>query len=213
VTGSARKKVFVAGLAIFTIASMACALAPTLDVLIGARTVQGIGAAVLVPNSLTLLNHAYDDEKSQRRAVGLWAAGGSLALTASPILGGLLVAAFGWRSVFLVNLPIGGVGLAPTWSQANETPVASDRPVDLPGQAIAVFCLSSLSATLIHGGEAGWNSDWIWSGFAVSLFAPGVHRAANDVPHNRCCRCHFAMIVNSVSCRARGWLLIPPFTG
>src|SRR3984893_15308122 len=89
------KKIFMAGFAIFTVASLACALAPTAPILIAGRAVQGMGAAILVPNSLALLNHAYPDEKERGRAVGIWAAGASLALTAGAVAGGALVA-LGW---------------------------------------------------------------------------------------------------------------------
>jgi sugar phosphate permease len=98
------KKLFLAGFAIFTLASLACALVPTVPSLIGFRAVQGVGAAILVPNSLALLNHAFRDEKERGRAVGFWAAGASLALTAGPFAGGALVALAGWRSIFFVNL-------------------------------------------------------------------------------------------------------------
>src|SRR5579864_2148715 len=112
------KRVFMAGFAIFTSASLACALAPNSLILIVARAVQGLGAAVLVPNSLALLNHAYPDARRRGRAVGIWAAGASLALTAGPLAGGLLIAFVGWRSIFLVNLPIGIAGLWLSWRYA-----------------------------------------------------------------------------------------------
>src|ERR1700721_1073046 len=86
------KRVFMAGFAVFTAASVVCALAPNATLLIVARGVQGLGAAILVPNSLALLNHAYPDERQRGRAVGIWAAGASLALTAGPLAGGGLIA-------------------------------------------------------------------------------------------------------------------------
>src|ERR1700676_5058936 len=98
------KRIFMAGFAVFTAASVACALAPNAAILIAARAVQGLGAAILVPNSLALLSHAYPDEKQRGRAVGIWAAGASLALIAGPLIGGGLIALVGWRSIFLVNL-------------------------------------------------------------------------------------------------------------
>src|SRR5258708_6054908 len=98
---SGAKKIFMLGFIIFTAASLACALAPTTALLIAARGVQGLGAAFLVPNSLALLNHAYPDEKERGRAVGIWAAGASVALTAGPIAGGGLIDLVGWRSIFL----------------------------------------------------------------------------------------------------------------
>src|SRR6201996_6194487 len=109
------KRVFMAGFALFTSASLACALAPHAVPLIAARAVQGVGAAVLVPNSLALLNHAYPDQRARGRAVGIWAAGASLALTAGPFVGGGLIALVGWRSIFLVNLPIGVAGMWMGW--------------------------------------------------------------------------------------------------
>jgi DHA2 family methylenomycin A resistance protein-like MFS transporter len=91
------KRIFMAGFAVFTIASLACALAPTATILIAARAVQGVGAAILVPNSLALLNHAYPEARERGRAVGWWLAGASVALTAGPPVGGVLIAITGWR--------------------------------------------------------------------------------------------------------------------
>src|SRR6267378_1621710 len=115
------KRIFMAGFAVFTAASVACALAPNAAILIAARAVQGLGAAILVPNSLALLSHAYPDEKQRGRAVGIWAAGASLALISGPLLGGGLIALVGWRSIFLVNLPIGLAGLWLSSRYATET--------------------------------------------------------------------------------------------
>src|SRR3954452_8087904 len=109
------KRIFIAGFALFTAASVACALAPSAAILISARCVQGLAAAILVPNSLALLSHAYTDEKARGRAVGIWAAGASLALTAGPFVGGGLIRLGGWRVVFLVDLPIGLAGLWLAW--------------------------------------------------------------------------------------------------
>ena len=115
------KRIFMAGFALFTAASVGCAMAPNATVLIIARCVQGLAAAILVPNSLALLSHAYADDKARGRAVGIWAAGASLALTAGPLVGGALITWIGWRSIFLVNLPIGLGGLWLTWRFADET--------------------------------------------------------------------------------------------
>src|SRR5215467_1217226 len=127
------KRLFMAGFAIFTAASLACALAPTAVILIAARCVQGLAAAILVPNSLALLSHAYADDKARGRAVGFWAAGASLALTAGPFVGGALISLTSWRAIFLVNLPIGLAGLWLTRRFASETPRLSQRELDLPG--------------------------------------------------------------------------------
>src|SRR3984957_19161589 len=130
------KRIFMAGFGLFTLASLACALAPTSGILIASRAVQGVAAAILVPNSLALLNHAYPEQTERGRAVGIWAAGASLALTAGPFLGGVLIALVGWRSIFLVNLPIGLGGLWLTWRYATDT-TRTTRDLDLPGQVAA----------------------------------------------------------------------------
>src|SRR5277367_5519967 len=149
------KRIFMAGFAIFTAASAGCALAPNATTLIAARAVQGLGAAILVPNSLALLSHAYTDERARGRAVGIWAAGASLALTAGPLVGGGLIALIGWRSIFLVNLPIGLAGLWLSWRYASETTRNRQREVDLPGQVLAIAALGCLAGTIIEGGALG----------------------------------------------------------
>jgi DHA2 family methylenomycin A resistance protein-like MFS transporter len=161
------KRVFVCGFAIFVAASLACAMAPALWVLILARLCQGIGAAILVPNSLALLNHAYPDESERHWAVGIWAAGASLSLTAGPLAGGALIALVGWPSIFLINLPVGLVGIWLTSRYADETTRSSARTLDLPGQIIAVLALGALAAAMIEGGQRGWTDKWVLAGFAI----------------------------------------------
>ena len=166
------KKIFMAGFAIFTASSLVCALAPTAALLITARAGQGLGAAILVPNSLALLNHAYPDAKERGRAVGIWAAGASLALTAGPLAGGILIVSLGWRSIFLVNLPIGLVGLWLTWRYATETTFSAQRELDLPGQAFAIAALGCLAGAFIEGGVLGWRNHWVEFGlFAFAVTA------------------------------------------
>jgi MFS transporter, DHA2 family, methylenomycin A resistance protein len=163
------KRMFTAGFAIFTAASLACALAPNASVLIAARGVQGIGAAILVPNSLALLNHAYADEKRRGRAVGIWAAGASLALTAGPLVGGGLIALVSWRSIFLVNLPIGLGGLCLSWLYVTETTQRRQREIDLPGQMAAIAALGCLAGAIIEGGALGWSNAFVMAGFVASM--------------------------------------------
>ena len=166
------KRVFMAGFAIFTGASVGCAVAPNASVLIAARCIQGLAAAILVPNSLALLRHAYRDEKARGRAVGVWAAGASLALTAGPLVGGALIALVGWRSIFLVNLPIGLAGLWLTWRFAGETTSSPQREIDLPGQIAAIAALGSLAGAIIEGGARGWSDPFVIAGFVASaIFA------------------------------------------
>jgi MFS transporter, DHA2 family, methylenomycin A resistance protein len=166
------KRIFMAGFALFTAASAACALAPSAFILIAARCVQGLAAAILVPNSLALLSHAYADEKARGRAVAVWAAGASIALTAGPFVGGALITLVGWRSIFLVNLPIGLAGLWLTWRFAGETSRSPGREIDLPGQIAAIAALGSLAGAIIEGGSLGWENPFVIAGFAAfAVFA------------------------------------------
>jgi DHA2 family methylenomycin A resistance protein-like MFS transporter len=143
------KRVFMAGFAIFTAASVACALAPNATILIAA-------------------SHASPDEKARGRAVGIWAAGASLALTAGPLVGGGLIALVGWRSIFLVNLPIGLAGLWLSWRYASETTRTPQRQIDLPGQTAAIAALGCLAGAIIEGGTLGWSNGFVIAGFVTS---------------------------------------------
>ena len=163
------KRVFMAGFAIFTAASLACGLAPDALTLIMARAVQGLGAAILVPNSLALLSHAYPDDKARGRAVGIWAAGASLALTAGPLVGGSLIALIGWRFIFFVNLPIGLAGLWLTSRYTSETTRSPQHELDLPGQVAAIAALGCLAGAIIEGGALGWDHPAVLAAFASAL--------------------------------------------
>ena len=149
------KRVFVAGFLVFTIASAMCGLAPSLPALIGARALQGVGAAALVPCSLTLLNHAFSDPGARARAVGLWAAGASVALAGGPLIGGLLIASLGWRAIFFINAPIGVAGILITLRWSSETS-RSGGSVDVAGQVAVVIALASLAGATIEGGSRGF---------------------------------------------------------
>jgi DHA2 family methylenomycin A resistance protein-like MFS transporter len=180
------KRVFMAGFAIFTAASVGCALAPNAATLIAARGLQGLGAAILVPNSLALLSHAYPDPKARGRAVGIWAAGASLALTAGPLVGGGLITLIGWRSIFLVNLPVGLAALWLTWRYASETTRSPQREIDLPGQIAAIAALGCLAGAIIEAGAVGWTNPFVIAGFFASvilaiLFVLQERRAAQPM--------------------------------
>jgi MFS transporter, DHA2 family, methylenomycin A resistance protein len=165
------KRIFMAGFAIFTLASLACALSPSTPVLIAARAVQGLGAAILVPNSLALLNHAFPSEQERTRAVGIWLAGASLAFTAGPFTGGALIALANWRAIFLVNLPIGLAALWLSWRYVDETPASPSHKLDLAGQALAITSLGCLAGAIIEAGALGLGNGWVLASFAISAAA------------------------------------------
>jgi DHA2 family methylenomycin A resistance protein-like MFS transporter len=167
------RRVFVAGFVIFTVASLACALSMNAAAVISARAAQGVGAALIVPCSLALLNHACgDDEAARARSVGVWFAAGGVGVTAGPALGGLLVSTFGWQSVFLINLPIGIVGIWLTLSFAEQVnPTPARHGLDLAGQALAMLVLVSLTGAVIESGSLGWRAPLVETGLVLSVVA------------------------------------------
>ena len=144
------RRVYAGGLGLFVAASLACGLAVSPGMLVAARFVQGAGAAVMLPASLAMIRHAHPDPARRTRAIAIWAAAGGAAVAAGPVLGGLLIATLGWRSLFLVNLLIGTAGLAAT-VRAEATPPGAGRRLDLPGQGLSVFALCALTFGLIEG--------------------------------------------------------------
>ena len=156
-----RKRLLIVGTSLFAIASLICALAPSLPILLGARAAQGVGAALLLPNSLALLNAAYSGAK-RGRAVGIWAAAGAAAAAVAPLIGGWLVGTVGWPAIFYINLPlaIGATMLAvPFVSESSESGAGR---TDYAGAFLATVGLGGLtyaltlwSATRQFSGEAG----------------------------------------------------------
>ena len=165
------KRVFIAGFSVFTVASAICGLAPALGVLIAARALQGAGAALLVPCSLTLLNHTYQEPRERSRAIGRWAVGASAALSAGPLVGGVLTATLGWRAIFFINAPVGLTGIFLTARYASETSRSPGRGVDPPGQLTAILCLTLLAAATIRGGADGFGSTTVLAGYAAAAVA------------------------------------------
>ena len=159
--------VFVLGSSVFTAASLLCGLAPLFPVLLLARTVQGIGAALIVPSSMALLRQAFPDAGARARAIGLWAGVGSLAIAGGPVLGGALIASVGWRGVFLINLPFGLLGGWLAWSHAPPPGRAGGGGFDLPGQLIAVVALSLMVGALTEVSAMGWGDPRIAAALSV----------------------------------------------
>ncbi|MFG3157064.1 MFS transporter [Streptomyces sp. NPDC048219] len=177
------RRAYASGVALFTLASLGCALAPGIGVLIGARVVQGIAAAVVMPASLALIRHAYEDARARARAIALWTVGGSVAMAAGPVLGGLLTDGAGWRSVFLLNLPVGAVilGLLVRVERSPRRPTALDGA----GQLTAVLALAALVFAAIEGGHLGWTSRPVLAAAVLAVVsAYAFHRveARHDSP-------------------------------
>ena len=169
------RRAFQWGMAIFALASMGCALAPTAGALDAARAVQGFGAAVMLPNSLALLNHALaHDAAARARGIGYWTAAGSISIALGPVLGGLLVSGVGWPAIFWVNVPLCALGFWLSW-RLDETPTGQDRPpLDIAGQLLATLLLAALIATLIESRTWGIADPRIWAGGVVTLVLGGA---------------------------------------
>jgi DHA2 family methylenomycin A resistance protein-like MFS transporter len=179
------KAVFQVGMALFAISSLACGLAPTTGLLVAARCAQGFGAALAVPASLSLLQAAYPDQATRRRAFGIWGAVAGIAAGAGPVVGGALVSGLGWRSVFFVNVPIGVAGLA---LAARFLPSPPRRPhgTDIAGQLAGVACLAGLTVALIEAGASASASPVVVTGLVVFVVAGAAfiaieHRVASPM--------------------------------
>ncbi len=151
-----RRRMFIAGLGLFTAGSAAAALAPGIGWLVAARAVQGVGAAVLIPLTLTLLSAAVSPER-RGLALGAWGAVGGLAIAIGPLVGGAVVEGASWQWIFWLNVPI-GVALLPTaWARLTESRGTSTR-LDFPGLVLASFGLLGIVLGVVRGNDHGWTS-------------------------------------------------------
>lgn len=151
-----RARLLVAGTLLFAAASILCACAPDLGWLLAGRALQGIGAAVLMPNSLAILGASFSGE-ARGRAIGIWASAGAIMAAVGPVLGGWLIDSVGWRFIFFINLPLaaGAIVLSLVYVRDSHDP---DRPaLDIPGGVLATLALGALTWGLTVGaGRAGW---------------------------------------------------------
>ena len=169
-----RKKIFLLGLVVFTGGSLMAGLAPSLNVLIAGRAVQGLGAAALLPGTLSILTQAFPDPKERAQAIGIWAGVSGMALAAGPIVGGALVDSLGWQSVFFLNIPIGIIAFVVASRVVKETKNPEGRHLDLPGQVLAIVGLGSLTYALIEANNYGWTSPTIVALFATWAIATAL---------------------------------------
>jgi EmrB/QacA subfamily drug resistance transporter len=164
-----RKKMFLTGLAIFTLASLGCGLSGSGSQLIMFRALQGVGAALLMPGTLSILTVTFPPEE-RARAIGLWAGVSGLALALGPTLGGYIVEHGGWETVFFINVPIGVIAFAIAWRTVRESVSEETRHLDLPGLALGTSGLFSLTYGLIEANQRGWGDGLI----VASLVAAAV---------------------------------------
>ncbi|MCX8254842.1 MFS transporter, DHA2 family, methylenomycin A resistance protein [Beijerinckiaceae bacterium RH AL1] len=164
------RKVYLGGLALFALASLACGLAPGAAALIAGRILQGVGAAAMLPASLTLLNHAAGhDAKLRAQAVGWWTAAGSITIAAGPVVGGLVLAVASWRMIFLVNLPVCLLGAVLTLRVPETERRPGGRGFDVLGQILGIVALAALVGAVTEAKPLGIGDPRV-----LALFAAGV---------------------------------------
>jgi len=163
-----RRLLLVVGTSLFAAASLVCALAPSLPILLAARALQGIGAALLLPNSLALLNAAYSGEK-RGRAVGIWAAAGAAAAAVAPLLGGWLVGTVGWPAIFYINLPLALGAILLALRFVTESSDAGAGRTDYAGALLATGGLGGITYALTL-----WSATGRFTNTALATFAAGL---------------------------------------
>ena len=182
------RHVYMAGLAVFTAASALCGAAPSLALLTLGRVLQGMGAALLVPASMALINGACANPQERAAAFGVWAGLGGVAMAAGPLLGGVLIGLVGWRSIFLLNVPVCLAGIFMAARVAPQLRRGAQRRIDLAGQTAAIAALALLNAAIIEAPAYGWHAPLVAGGLvlacaaAIAFVALERHRAQPMLP-------------------------------
>jgi EmrB/QacA subfamily drug resistance transporter len=180
-----RRRVFESGLVLFSLGSLLCALAPSLELLVAFRVVQAIGGSMLNPVALSIIRNVFEDPRERAHAIGVWGAVVGISIALGPVLGGALVDSVGWPAVFLVNVPIGLSALGLTAAFVPESRAGRARRFDPVGQVLVAAALASLTYAIIEGPTSGFTSAEILGVFALSLacFAALVwHELRRDEP-------------------------------
>jgi len=173
-----RRRLFVVGLAVFTLSSLAAGLAGSGGVLIASRAIQGIGAALLMPATLAIIMATFTNVRERNMAIGIWAAVSALALATGPVLGGLISQHLHWGWIFLINVPIGVITFVISMLYVAESRADSAiRRLDLPGLVSSAVALFALTYALIQGNANGWTSPFILGAFALAAVAAAAFLA------------------------------------
>jgi len=167
-----QRRLFLVGMAVFTLSSLAAGLAGSGDVLIASRAIQGIGAALLMPTTLAIIMATFTNIRERSMAIGIWAAVGALALALGPVVGGLISQHLRWGWIFLINVPVGVITFAIAVFYVGESSAESAaRQLDLPGLVTSALALFALTYALIEGNVSGWTAPLILGAFAVAVGA------------------------------------------
>lgn len=164
-----RRRLFLLGLGIFTVASLVAGASGNVELLIAARAVQGLGAALVTPTTLAIISSTFTEPRQRAAAVGIWSGVGALALAVGPLLGGLLSQHASWGWIFYINVPVGAATFAlALWAIPDSFEADAPRTLDRPGIVTSAGALFALTYALIEGGSRGWTSPLILGAFAVA---------------------------------------------
>jgi EmrB/QacA subfamily drug resistance transporter len=166
-----RRRVFQVGLALFTLGSLACSLAPALGWLVTFRALQAIGGSMLNPVAMSIITNTFTDPGERAKAIGVWGGVFGLSMAMGPVVGGALVDSVGWRGVFWVNIPVGIAAIVLTALFVPESRAARGRKPDPFGQILIIIMLGALTYGIIEGPSYGWGSARILVFFAVAVVA------------------------------------------
>jgi len=153
-----RRRVFQCGLALFSLGSLLCALAPSLGMLIAARVLQAIGGSMLNPVAMSIIRNVFVDARERAMAIGVWGAVFGVSMALGPVLGGVLVQISSWRAVFLVNVPVGAIAIVLTALFVPESKAGRARRIDPIGQLLVIVALATLTYGIIDAPRVGWAS-------------------------------------------------------
>ncbi|GHA47931.1 MFS transporter [Streptomyces tauricus] len=162
-----RRKVFMAGLVVFTVGSVLCSLAPNLESLVAFRMIQAVGGSMLNPVAMSIITNTFTDPRERARAIGVWGAVVGISMAAGPLVGGLLVDSVGWRSIFWVNLPVGLAALLLTLRYVPESRAPKARRPDPVGQLLVIALLGSLTYAIIEAPSSGAGKVLVFGGIAL----------------------------------------------
>ena len=166
-----RKRTFVTGLSVFSVASLLCSLAPSVELLVAFRVLQAVGASMMNPVAMSIITNTFTDPRERAQAVGVWGAVFGISMALGPIVGGGLVSSVGWRAIFLINLPVGLAAILLTLRFVPESKAPRPRRFDPVGQGLVIVLLASLTYGIIEAPSRGWTSPAIVAVFSASALA------------------------------------------
>jgi EmrB/QacA subfamily drug resistance transporter len=166
-----RKRTFVIGLTVFSVASLLCSLAPSVELLVVFRVLQAVGGSMMNPVAMSIITNTFTNPRERAQAVGVWGAVFGISMALGPIVGGTLVSSVGWRSIFLINIPVGLAAIVLTLRFIPESKAPRPRRFDPVGQMLVIVLLAALTYGIIEAPNQGWSSGVILAAFSASGIA------------------------------------------